>query len=77
MPQPRVIAIVLNYNGRDLTLQSLASLEGLDYPELEVVVVDNGSEDGSYEAVNEAFPKIHQIRVEVNKGPASGMNHGL
>ncbi|MGB3564840.1 MAG: glycosyltransferase family 2 protein [Thermoanaerobaculia bacterium] len=77
MPQPRVMAFVLNYNGRDLTLQSLASLEGLDYPELEVVVVDNGSEDGSYEAVNEAFPKIHQIRVEVNKGPASGMNHGL
>ncbi|MEE9562744.1 MAG: glycosyltransferase family 2 protein [Thermoanaerobaculia bacterium] len=77
MPQARVIAIVLNYNGRDLTLQTLASLEELDYPKLEVVVVDNGSEDGSFEAVQEAFPKIHQIRVEVNKGPASGMNHGL
>jgi GT2 family glycosyltransferase len=77
MPQPRVIAIVLNYNGRDLTLQTLASLQGLDYPELEVIVVDNGSEDGSFEAVQEAFPQIHQIRVEVNKGPAAGVNHGL
>ena len=77
MPQPRVLAIVLNYNGRDLTLQTLASLAGLDYPELEVVVVDNGSEDGSFAAVEEAFPDIQQIRVEVNKGPAAGMNEGL
>jgi GT2 family glycosyltransferase len=77
MSQPWVTAIVLNYNGRELTLQTLASLARLDYPELEVVVVDNGSEDGSFEAVEEAFPKIHQIRVPVNRGPAHGLNFGL
>lgn len=77
MPPPKVTAIVLNYNGRELTLQTLASLQGLDYPELEIVVVDNGSEDGSWEAVREAFPGVHQIRVEVNRGPAHGMNFGL
>ncbi len=74
---PSVAALVLNYNGRDITLQTLESLAELDYPNVTLVVVDNGSDDGSLEAVAEAFPQVERVRVEVNEGPAAGMNAGL
>jgi hypothetical protein len=74
---PSVAAIVLNYNGREVTLQALASLTALDHRPLEIVVVDNGSTDGSYEAVAAAFPEVTQLRTEVNLGPAGGANLGV
>lgn len=73
----RVAAIVLNYDGKDLTLQALASLRRLTYPSCDLVVVDNGSTDGSDEAVARAFPEVHRVRTEVNLGPAGGYNLGM
>ncbi len=70
-------AIVLNYNGRDVTLEALASLGSMDYPAFDLVVVDNGSTDGSYPAVAEAFPAVVQLRIEENLGPAGGCNLGM
>ena len=75
--RPTVCAIVLNYNGKDVTLETLASLDQVDYPAMEVVVVDNGSEDGSEEAVREAWPQIRQLKKQVNEGVAAGMNVGI
>lgn len=75
--EPRVAALVLNYNGRDITLESLESLAAMTYPNLEIVHIDNGSTDGSYEAVAEAFPDVHQVRVEENQGVVFGMNKGM
>lgn len=77
MSRPRVAALVLNYNGRDVTLQALASLEQMTYPNFDLVHVDNGSTDGSSEAVAERHPDVLQIRVEENTGAAAGMNVGL
>ncbi len=77
MSRPSVACIVLNYNGLDLTLESVASLLAMDYPEFRVVVVDNGSTDGSHQAVQAAFPQVVAIRVEENHGIAHGINHGI
>ncbi len=74
---PRVAALVLNYNGRDITLQSLASLEAMTYPACELIHIDNGSSDGSGEAVAAAHPGVTQIRVEENRGVVFGMNQGI
>ena len=74
---PSVCAIVLNYNGKDVTLETLDSLSQLDYPAIEIVVVDNGSSDGSEEAVREAYPEVVQLKKEVNEGVAAGMNVGI
>ncbi|MEZ5333538.1 MAG: glycosyltransferase [Thermoanaerobaculia bacterium] len=74
---PRVAAVVLNYNGREVTLQTLASLFRLDYPALELVVVDNGSSDGSREAIAAAHPGLAQLRVEENRGIANGLDRGV
>lgn len=73
----RVAAVVLNYNGRDLTLQALDSVRRMSYPAFDVVVVDNGSTDGSYEAVAAAYPEVEQVRTEENLGPAGGYNLGM
>lgn len=74
---PSVAAIVLNYNGKDVTLEALESLEGMSYPSYDLVVVDNGSTDGSAEAIAERFPAVHQVRTEDNLGPAGGANLGI
>ena len=74
---PSVACVVLNYNGRDVTLEALGSLTRMDYPAYDVIVVDNGSTDGSYEAVAERFPDVVQVRTEENLGPAGGANLGL
>jgi len=75
--RPRVLGIVLNYNGRELTLQSVASLLAMDYPACELVVVDNGSTDGSHEAVGERFPTVRRLRTAENLGISGGLNLGL
>lgn len=66
----RVIAVVLSWNGREDTLACLRSLEGED---VEVIVVDNASEDGTAEAVT----GVELIRNERNLGYAGGMNVGI
>jgi GT2 family glycosyltransferase len=76
-PAPRVLGVVLNYNGRELTLQTLASLSELAYPALELLVVDNGSTDGSDQAVAERFPHVRRLRTEVNLGISGGLNLGF
>ncbi len=68
----RVVAVVLSWNGREDTLACLESLRGV-----ETVVVDNGSEDGSVEAVREAFPDVELIATGVNLGYAGGNNVGI
>jgi len=75
--KPKVAALVLNYNGKDITLQTVESLLAMSYPNCVVVVIDNGSKDGSPEAVASAYPAVEQVRVPVNEGPAAGMNAGL
>ena len=74
---PSVAALVLNYNGKDITLQAIASLLEMTYPNFDVIHVDNGSTDGSAEAVAEAFPGVRTVRAQENRGPTSGLNLGL
>jgi len=77
MSKPKVAALVLNYNGKDITLQTVSSLRAMTYPNYVVAVIDNGSTDGSPQALAAAFPGLDQILVEVNEGPAAGINAGL
>jgi hypothetical protein len=76
---PTVALIVLTWNQRDLTLDCLASLAALDYPadRLEVVVVDNGSVDGTAEAVRAAYPGVTVLETGENLGYAGGNNVGI
>jgi GT2 family glycosyltransferase len=66
----KVTAVVLSWNGKEDTLACLRSLEG---EEVDVIVVDNASEDGTAESVS----GVDLIRNERNLGYAGGMNVGI
>lgn len=72
--EPKVFAIVLNYNGKDVLLSCLDSLYKSDYSNLEVIVTDNNSKDGSLEEAREKFPRFHFIKNSENLGFAAGNN---
>jgi hypothetical protein len=74
---PPVTAVVLSWNGREDTLACLRSLVAATYPRLEVVVVDNGSSDGSADAVAREHPGVALVRLDTNRGFAGGMNTGI
>ena len=74
---PKVSIITLNWNGKDDTLECLASLKKLDYPNCVIVVVDNGSIDGSASAIRAQFPEVTIIENKENLGYARGFNTGL
>ena len=65
-----VAAVILSWNGREDTLACLRSLEGED---VDVIVVDNASVDGTAEAVTGA----EVVRNDRNLGYAGGMNVGI
>ena len=74
---PRVAIVVLTWNGRDDTLGCLASLRAVEHEPLEVIVVDNGSSDGTAEAVREGFPEVALVRSDENLGFAGGNDLGI
>lgn len=75
--KPTILCIILNWNGREDTLDCLASLTAVTYPRLSTLVVDNGSTDGSVEAIRGAYPHIELIETGKNLGFAAGNNIGL
>ncbi len=68
---------VLNWNGRDLTLDCLFSLEKITYPNVKVYVIDNGSSDNSVTAIRNQFPDYEIIELPENYGFARGNNAGF
>jgi len=67
--KPLVSVIIVNYNGGDITLKSIVSVLNSDYPNLEVIVVDNGSTDGSVEKVEKlGSPQVKVIKLGRNTG---------
>lgn len=76
-PYPKVNIVVLNYNGQDCLKRCLMSLFCLDYPNLEIVVVDNASQDGSFESARRDFSRATFIRNDQNLGFSAGNNVGI
>jgi GT2 family glycosyltransferase len=77
MSQPLVYVIVLNWNGKDDTVECLDSLMKMSYPNFRVVVVDNGSTDGSIEVFKSRFPEVELVLNGENVGFAEGNNRGM
>jgi len=74
---PLVSLIVLNWNGKELLRRCLRSIESIDYPNVEVIVVDNASTDSSVDMVREEFPSAKIIVNALNLGFAGGNNEGI
>jgi len=84
--QPKVSIIWLNYNSArflSLALRSLKSLFDLDYDNYEIIIVDNASTDGSFEAIKDfaerlkpSSVRVRFVRSDRNRGYSGGMNLG-
>jgi GT2 family glycosyltransferase len=74
---PLASIIIPTWNGIEYIEDCLNSLLNQDYPDFEIIVVDNDSSDGTPDWVAERFPTITLIRNERNLGFAGGVNAGL
>ena len=74
---PRVVVIILNWYGREDTLECLASVKQIDYVNYEMIVVDNGSSDESVYAISKQYSDIVILQTGKNLGYAGGNNVGI
>lgn len=74
-----VSVVILNWNGEKYLEEFLPFLQDSiqDMPEAEIVVADNGSEDGSRQLMKDKFPDITTLFFEKNYGFAGGYNQAL
>jgi len=77
MDQPKVIVLILSYNGKGLLDEAIESYLNNAYENFEVVVIDNGSTDGSEAYVKERWPEVFVLRTQKNLGYSGGFNFGL
>jgi GT2 family glycosyltransferase len=74
---PLVSIITVNYDHSHDTIEFLNSMQKVNYPNLEYIVIDNGSEVEDYEKLRNKFPDYQYIRIEKNVGFAGANNRGL
>jgi glycosyltransferase involved in cell wall biosynthesis len=72
---PRVTVIIPTYNRRDLVREAIASVTAQSYTDCEVIVVDDGSDDGTAEVVQQ-FARIRYI-YQPNHGVSAARNAGV
>jgi GT2 family glycosyltransferase len=77
MNNPLVVAVVLNWNSADETIECIHSLLNSSYKNLQIVIVDNFSADDSVNVIKKTFPTIKLICNSFNNGYAGGNNLGI
>src|SRR5690606_15371685 len=74
---PLVSIITINFNKIELTLALLNSLESITYPNIEIIVVDNGSELNPKAVIEGKYPNVKIIVSTINLGFAGANNLGI
>jgi GT2 family glycosyltransferase len=76
---PSILIIIVTWNKKSYVLNLLDSLNTLHYPRtaVDIVVIDNASNDGTAEAIKKTYPDIHVICNSENLGGTGGFNTGL
>ncbi|MHA7130737.1 glycosyltransferase family 2 protein [Algoriphagus namhaensis] len=77
IPDIRVAIILVNWNGLDFTQACLDSLRKVDFPNFQVFVVDNASQNKEAEVLKSAFSEIELIQSRKNRGFTGGNNLGI
>ncbi len=77
MPEPLVFVILVNWNGKNVTIECLDSLAKVSYKNFRIIVVDNASSDGSATAIRERHPGAIVLEQERNLRFAGGNNAGI
>src|SRR5262245_7828993 len=77
MAYPLVYIIVLNYNGLRWLGACFDALLATDYPNFRIILVDNASNDGSFQTVRDRYPQVEVIVNPANYGFSEGNNVGI
>jgi len=77
MSDPLVSVVIVTYNSKEDLVECIPSLVNQDYPDFEVIVVDNNSIDDTRGFVENNFPFIRVAKNKENYGPAKGYNIGI
>ncbi|MBY5951764.1 glycosyltransferase family 2 protein [Algoriphagus sp. NF] len=77
IPNPSVAIILINWNGLEFTRACLSSLEKVDFPDFQVILVDNDSKKPEGQVLKKEFPKLVLLENEQNLGFAGGNNVGI
>jgi GT2 family glycosyltransferase len=75
--EPRVLVSILNYNSYDNTIVTIECFLKQDYRNMHLMLVDNGSSDGSADRIQARFPKLEMVRTGKNLGYTGGNNFAL
>ena len=73
---PSVAIIILNFNKRADVLEAIESALATEYRNVQVLVVDNASTDGSCEAISNTYPELSKVLMQTNIGAPAGRNAG-
>ncbi len=74
---PRTAIILLNWNSYEHTANCIQSLHACQGEGFDIIVVDNGSQDGSMQEIRDNFPEVILLSFEKNLGFAGGNNSGF
>ncbi len=77
MANPLISVVIPNWNGKKFLAGCLDSLLAQTYEPIEVVIVDNGSKDGSVEYLQENYPQVKLVTFPVNTGFSPAVNAGI
>lgn len=76
MTNPAVSVIIVNWNGERWLRNCLNALRDQTFSDFEIIVVDNGSSDGSVMLITDGYPEVMLVRQDHNDGFAKGNNIG-
>ncbi|MDI6872263.1 MAG: glycosyltransferase [Bacillota bacterium] len=76
-PKPEISVVIVTYNRCDSLREVLVSVAGQGGVSKEIIVIDNGSTDGTAQMVSSEFPEARLLRLPENLGPALGRNIGI
>src|SRR4029077_16503679 len=73
----KVSIVIPNWNGKHFLTGCLDSLRKQTYAELEIIIVDNGSKDGSVGFIKENYPEVRLVEFDRNTGFSPAVNAGI
>jgi len=75
--EPLIDIIIPNWNGKSMLADCLHSLNNQTFPGFRIIVIDNGSEDGSVALVERDFPQVRVLKYAENTGFSIAVNRGI